>query len=112
MPQQLCELCGRVKVSRLRTEGSLRVWAEDEGLKWQWRTPKQAYFRLCEACHTTVWPMDMRPGNRHNKPGAYFWKQTRGGRTRLLAGDLFITEAPPELLAPGADAGLTVNTHG
>ena len=46
--------------------------------------------------------MDMRTINRHNRPGARYWRESRGGRARLLAGDLWLTEAPPEFMAPAS----------
>ena len=83
-----------------------RTWRQEEGYKWDWVTPNQAYFTLCWSCHLVVWPLDMRSSNRHNKPGAYYWMKKLGGRTRLLAGDLYISEAPPELLAPRSAASV------
>ena len=81
-------------------------WQADEGYKWDWVTPEQAYFKLCWSCHLVAWPLDMRSRNQHNKPGAYYWCKELGGRSRLLAGDLYISEAPPELLAPRSVASV------
>ena len=98
--------CNEKKVSRLRAQDMLIKWQADEGYKWDWVTPEQAYFKLCWSCHLVAWPLDMRSRNQHNKPGTYYWCKELGGRSRLLAGDLYISEAPPELLAPRSVASV------
>lgn len=52
----------------LRSVGQLDRWAEDEGVKWEWREGK-AYFFFCQQCHLERWPADKRCRNRHAGPG-------------------------------------------
>ena len=54
------------------------------------------HWRLCQACHKRVWPADLRVGNRHSRPFVEPMPGIRGGKRRLVVGDFYLTEAPPE----------------
>ena len=84
---------------------SLRArWQEVEGLAWDWVSPRRAYFNFCEEHHKQLWPLDRRVRNRYSGPSdSTMHRAIRGGVRRLIASDLYITQAPPEyVFGPGA----------
>ena len=103
MPNQpSCPLCG-AGLSRL-SDKATRDWWEERGLKWDWflgqrASGEQAYWKLCEVCHREAWPHDRRVKGRYCLPGSA-WKTDGGSKTKLLVGDLWITESPPAIAGP------------
>jgi hypothetical protein len=96
-----CPLCGKF-LADLRTQQLQQVWAAWEGVKWDFRDLQRgrtAYWRYCFECHTMqMWPGDGRRGNRHSSPTpTRWWRVQRGSVARLVCGDLYLTEAPPEI---------------
>ena len=64
-------------------------------------------FTFEKSCYARIWPDDRRPpnGNRWTRPASRSlptFQASLQGRRRLLTGDLYITESPPELLSAGA----------
>ncbi len=101
MPNQPpCPGCG-LGLSRLHSQKLRESWAQEEGLKWGWYTQEQAYWKLCLPCHQEAWPGDLRRRGPYCLPLADYWKHLVGGRLRLLAGDFYLTQAPPEYLSHG-----------
>ena len=107
--------CGLRVVAPLRSLGIRERWAEEEGISWSWVSSSTrggasvAYFRFCAECHTKTWPDDRRPpnGNRWTRPARRLmpkFKSSLHGRQRLVTGDLYITESPPEYVSAEAQA--------
>ena len=105
--------CGLRAVAPLKSHGIRNRWAEEEGISRSRVTSSKrggasvAYFHFCEECHARIWPDDRRPpnGNRWTRPASRLmptFQASVQGRRRLLTGDLYITESPPELLSAGA----------
>ena len=105
--------CGLRAVAPLKSHGIRNRWAEEEGISRSRVTSSKrggasvAYFHFCEECHARIWPDDRRPpnGNRWTRPASRLlptFQASLQGRRRLLTGDLYITESPPELLSAEA----------
>jgi hypothetical protein len=99
-----CETPGCNTKSSQLSNGLRSKWASGEGLKWTWRVQtvqkrenRVAWFRFCEICHRELWPDDHRVNNRYSRPALSHWeKASAGGCLRLVAGDFYLTQPPPE----------------
>jgi len=107
--------CGLGVVAPSRSLGIRERWAEEEGISWSWVSSSTrggasvAYFRFCAQCHTKTWPDDRRHpnGNRCTRPARRLmptFQSSLHGRQRLVTGDLYITESPPEYVSAEAQA--------
>ena len=94
--------CDRHWLTELRTPSLRSRWADEEGIKWGWRTSGKAFWFLCDFCHKQAWPADSRSNNGASHPGQSLWQGvmagSHGSRRRLLTGDFYLTSAPPEFL--------------
>ena len=105
MPPPRCA-CGAARTP-LATAALRSSWEEVLGLKWSWVTPSAAYWHMCLGCHQARWPGDGRVRNRYCRPRSSDPRRRVGARARLVVGELYLTEPPPELgsaTAPERDA--------
>ncbi len=93
-PPRCC--CGQRHCAELVTAKARATWAEEQGAKWDWHSDRQAYWYLCLPCHKKFWN-DGRSKSPWSQPGRAPWGFQVGGRARLLSGDFYLTEAPPDL---------------
>ena len=100
-----CRLCG-IDATELSSDSLRKMWGFQQGMKWEWLTPKQAYWFLCMQCHSKTWPSDRRTNNRHSMPSSvaklHSCNHTNSARSkrRLDVGDFYLTESPLEFLRP------------
>jgi len=100
MAPPICPGCG-TELTELESPALRRTWKKDEGFKWSWHSPVQAYWHLRQDCHQAAWPVDKRVSNRWSRPGDAWWPSLASSRRcRLVVGDFYLTESPPELLRP------------
>ena len=67
-PPPKCSRCSLIDCTQLESKNLWDTWFADEGIKWSWWTPHQAYWHMCEACHKATWPLDHRVKNRYSAP--------------------------------------------
>ena len=95
--------------TRLVSAKLLETWEAERGLKWDWHTPKSAYWLRCLECHVRQFPEDKRVANRYSEPRALVAKRlamkkcgctitTRG--PWAFIGEFYLTTPPPETLRP------------
>jgi hypothetical protein len=95
MPPPRCA-CGAARTP-LATAALRSSWEDVLGLKWSWSTPSAAYWHMCLGCHQARWPGDGRVRNRYCRPRSSDPRRRVGARARLVVGELYLTEPPPEL---------------
>ena len=97
MGPPMCPGCSFTSCTELSQELRKR-WEESQGLKWHLLpSGTQAYWKLCLSCHRMAWPLDGRTSNRHSWPAEALIRRGRS-KTRLVAGDFYVLETPPEIL--------------
>ena len=93
-----CLACGIQDATRLEGQHLMEIWAAQRGVAWDFRKVDGApYWYLCLECHRREWPLDQRCANRHSKPWSAVVFATTPVR-RLLVGDFYLTQPPPERL--------------
>ena len=101
-----CKCCLIRDATELETAHLQKVWAWEQGLKWDF-FQGLAYWFLCESCHRDTWVTDFRVKGIHSKPGWMRWSRTgKGARAKTMVGDFYLTEPVPEFLRP--DSGPSV----
>ena len=105
MPSPVSAVPGcNVQCSALSPEMVARWWAL-QGTCWTPSPGHEPYFNYCVKHHLVRWPSDKRTNNRHSKPSTnhnegFFFGHRNGGICKSVAGDFYLTRAPPFEVAP------------
>ena len=89
-------VCGTT-LTDLRTNEERQRWASRLDDCWRYHSNGTAYWMFCLRCHLRRWPNDRRFNNRWSSPAAPWYHRQVNGVRRLIAGDFYITQPPPEL---------------
>jgi hypothetical protein len=99
----LC-VCGKT-LTDLRSEEERRRWWDRRGECWDFTANGTPYWQFCISCHMGRWPHDRRFNNRWSTPASPLYHRVMDGKSRLVAGDFYLTRPPPERLSTATAAG-------
>ena len=99
--------CGERYLTELRGTRLLEKWADEVGIKWGWANSGKAMWYLRHRCHRIAFEEDHRVQNGSSSPGVSRWGLAtsgtdRGAAQRLVCGDFYLRNAPPEYMEPAA----------